>query len=191
MPNIDTVPESDSAKLAFGGESSAGIFSVTSVTSSPASIAISWSEPCRRASILRAITRFFSHYAVFSGRASRSEYWWIALLATLGQSISVILYVGYIESMNIITACGNSYGCPPITNNDRVVTSYLTFLIVVGLVSLAFLVPTLALSARRLHDSNHSAHLLWLAFVPILGPLTIHALALTRPNLGGQRFDRK
>jgi hypothetical protein len=37
------------------------------------------SQPLYGASIVQAITRFFKKYATFSGRASRSEFWWAYL----------------------------------------------------------------------------------------------------------------
>ena len=40
----------------------------------------SLSQPLYGASIGQAITRFFKKYATFSGRASRSEYWWVYLM---------------------------------------------------------------------------------------------------------------
>ena len=171
------------------GPSPVGSTTTSSSNHDSAAVA-SRSEPRRRATIIRAITRFFSHYAIFSGRASRSEYWWIALLAALGQSIALIVYTGYIQSLNIITGCGNGYGCPSITANNSIVTSYLTFLIVVGLLAVALVVPALALTCRRLHDSNRSGHFLWLTLIPIFGPLVVSILALACPNPAGQRFDR-
>lgn len=154
-----------------------------------ARLAVSRSEPWRRASLLRAITRYISHYAAFRGRASRSEYWWIALIAAISLFITALVYSSYITSLNTITVCGNSYGCPPITDNERVVASYLGFIVTVGVIALAVIIPSLAITVRRLHDSNYSGHLLWLALIPILGPLTLHTLALTRPNPAGKRFD--
>ena len=46
-------------------------------------------SPLRGASLPEALRRFFAKYATFSGRASRSEYWWWVLVpAALGLSVS-------------------------------------------------------------------------------------------------------
>ena len=82
-----------------------------------------------------AVSRFFKKYATFSGRASRSEFWWATLF---------YLIVGLV--LNIIT------GFAPAV-------SFLS-----GIWSLAILIPMLALYVRRLHDSNKSGALILLPY---------------------------
>ncbi|MDQ0577416.1 hypothetical protein QFZ29_003639 [Agromyces albus] len=48
------------------------------------------SAPLYGASLGQAVSRFFRKYATFTGRASRSEYWWWALV---GGVVSTVLYV--------------------------------------------------------------------------------------------------
>ena len=74
----------------------------------------------------------FSKYAVFSGRASRSEYWWFALflfIAGIVTSIIDVMIMGY-----------SSENFGPI----NAIFSVITFL------------PGLAVGARRLHDIDRS-----------------------------------
>jgi uncharacterized membrane protein YhaH (DUF805 family) len=60
-----------------------------------------------------------------------------------------------------------------------------------GLVpSLAVLVPGLAVSWRRLHDTNHRGALSLLALIPIVGPIIVLVLLLLPTNPEGARFDR-
>ncbi len=82
-----------------------------------------------------AVSRFFKKYATFSGRASRSEFWWVVLFCFI---------VGFV--LNIIVRFA-----PAI--------SFLT-----GIWSLAILVPMIALYVRRLHDSNKSGALVLLPY---------------------------
>jgi len=81
-----------------------------------------------------AVRRGFQQYATFSGRANRPEYWWWVLFVWLVDVVASILdgIVG--------TGIGSSgyYG---------------VFGLVVGL---ALLVPNIAVSIRRLHDTNKS-----------------------------------
>ena len=97
-------------------------------------------------SFTESVRSVLSQYAVFSGRASRSEYWWYYLFTFL---------VGLVTSAV-----------------DGAVRSALdvAFSPVSLLVSLALLVPGLAVAVRRLHDSDLSG--LW-----ILGPLLISVAA--------------
>jgi uncharacterized membrane protein YhaH (DUF805 family) len=106
----------------------------------------------------QAIKHVFSNYATFQGRASRSEFWWWYLFTSI---VSMIVFIPVIPWYNdLINSSLNQAGdavmvMPPITG-----------LATVGLVlstiwSLAILIPTIAVGARRLHDSNKSAWL-WL-----------------------------
>ncbi len=86
----------------------------------------------------QAVKTCFSKYVDFTGRASRSEYWWFVLtyvvLVTLSSYIDI--YVYYI-------------------------------------VVLAFLLPLLAVGARRLHDAGKSAWWLLISVIPLLGGLVL------------------
>lgn len=114
---------------------------------------------------LEAIKRFWKKYAVFTGRASRSEYWWWALVSAIVSGI--------------LNAAGS-------TGNGNTGTSTALG----GLWFLATVVPSLALGARRLHDANLSAWFLLLALIPVLGWIALFILMIMPPNPAGQRFDR-
>lgn len=115
---------------------------------------------------VEAVKRVFKKYAVFSGRASRSEYWWWALASAIASAV-----------LNAIS--------PTVVNGQSTGTSALG-----GLWFLATVVPGLAVAARRLHDANLSAWLLLLALIPILGWIALIVMLVQRENPLGQRFDR-
>lgn len=98
------------------------------------------------------------NYVNFSGRARRKEYWYFYLFQiVLGLAIGIVLGIGGIsdESMDIVS----------------------------GLLSLAFLLPTLAVGARRLHDVNRSGWWMLIAFTIIgLIPLFIWSVSETKPE---------
>lgn len=83
-----------------------------------------------------AISSFFTKYATFSGRARRSEFWYVALFTTL---VSIVIS---------IVAPG------PFMDFNGVMVQQQSML--ANLWSLATLVPSLALTWRRLHDVNKS-----------------------------------
>jgi uncharacterized membrane protein YhaH (DUF805 family) len=90
-----------------------------------------------------AIRSVFSKYVVFSGRARRSEFWWFALF-------SFILYViaGIIDA-----AIGSS---------------------VLGvIVALALLLPSLAVTVRRLHDTGRSGWWILIGLIPLIGAIVL------------------
>ena len=55
---------------------------------------------------------------------------------------------------------------------------------------LVTLVPSLALSARRLHDSNRSGWWLLIVLVPVVGAIVLLVFYLAPPDPRGARYDR-
>jgi len=92
---------------------------------------------------IEAIKRAYSKYATFSGRASRSEYWWFILLQYL---VSIPLEV-------LILLISNQLGSASTTSAP---TGNLAVSGIGNLWSLANFIPILAVTWRRLHDSNKS-----------------------------------
>jgi uncharacterized membrane protein YhaH (DUF805 family) len=111
-------------------------------------------------SFIDAIKRGFKKYATFSGRASRSEYWWWALLSNIGYV--VLLAPAYVLGITTSSDGGRTPGAAAIP-----------LIILMVIFCLAIIVPTLALTVRRLHDAGFSGWLALLMLVPYLGGLII------------------
>lgn len=94
-----------------------------------------------------AVKRAFSNYCCFSGRASRSEYWWWALFTAIVGTV-----VNYISLLILSDSAAQ---------------------IVSGIVSLAFLLPSLGLCVHRLHDIGKSGWWWLLVFIPIVGAIIL------------------
>mgnify|MGYP003125701697 CR=1 FL=1 len=124
-----------------------------------------------------AIQRFFKKYATFSGRASRSEYWWVALFSVI---VSIVA--------QIITTVGGISTADPATGDPGM--GAMAGTVITILFGLATLVPSIAISVRRLHDGNFSGWLYLLILIPILGALAIIVLMLLPSNPAGARFDK-
>ena len=108
---------------------------------------------------------FTKHYADFSGRARRSEYWGTVLFNGLIQAgLSIILSI-------VATILFSS-----IEINGEVTFSSLFFLlpdIPIYIYSLIWLLPSLAVAVRRLHDIGKSGwNLLWI-LLPIVGAIML------------------
>ena len=106
-------------------------------------------------------------YASFEGRARRKEYWWFYLLA-----FGVVLVGAIID--NIIfgpEALAESGGLGAIS----------------GLALLALLLPSLAVSVRRLHDHDKSGWFLLLGLIPIVSLILLYWY-VTRGTAGPNRF---
>lgn len=100
------------------------------------------------------------HYADFSGRARRSEYWWFWLI-NLG-AIIVLAVVGSAISPDVGPA-------------------------LVGLWFLATLVPHLAVTVRRLHDTNKSGWTILIAIIPVVS-LILLIFLLVDGDRGPNRY---
>jgi uncharacterized membrane protein YhaH (DUF805 family) len=91
---------------------------------------------------VESIKAVLTNYAGFTGRASRSEFWWFYLFTVLVSLVFNVLSGGN---------AGSFFG------------------IVSALVSLALLLPSLAVGARRLHDIGRSGWYLLFALIPLAG----------------------
>ena len=118
----------------------------------------------------KAVSTCFSKYATFSGRASRSEYWWFYLFSIL------VLIVSYIALFFILKSL--SFG------SDTVIFVSVLPLIV----SLVLFFPSIAVACRRLHDIGRSGwwQLISLTIIGLI-PLLIWLFTATRPE--GDKYD--
>jgi uncharacterized membrane protein YhaH (DUF805 family) len=110
-------------------------------------------------------------YAEFSGRSRRKEYWMFALLMTIVYAIGgVLMFSGFAAIM----AAGSSGAPDPAAYSNLPVTFWIGA-VILGLFTLAILVPGLAVTVRRLHDRDLSGWwYLGVAIggqIPFLGPL--------------------
>lgn len=133
------------------------------------------SQPLYGATLMQATKRFFKKYARFSGYASMSEYWWTVLsLGIIGLIVSIPLWIGYI-GLFATAATYDPYSTSSASGAGMGIMGVIAIIgvILVGLFSLAILVPTLAVQARRLHDAGFSALFLLLYLIPYVGSLVV------------------
>ncbi|MFI7481579.1 DUF805 domain-containing protein [Kocuria sp. M1R5S2] len=121
---------------------------------------------------VEAVKRFYAKYAQFSGRASRSEYWWVAL------------YLGAIYLvLSLFMAAGtDQYG--ELSGFGMLMTAVLVIF------GLAHVVPAIAIGVRRLHDANFSGWFYLLSLIPYVGGLVLLVFMVLPPKPEGARFDR-
>ncbi len=106
-------------------------------------------------------------YADFSGRARRKEYWFFNLfhiaMAIAGEFLAGALY-------NENPTLGATFG------------------VIVVLYILASVVPSLAVTVRRLHDVDRSGWWYFIGFVPIIGGIWFLVLACTDGTSGPNQY---
>jgi uncharacterized membrane protein YhaH (DUF805 family) len=109
--------------------------------------------------------RVIKKYAVFNGRARRSEYWFFYLFSTV---ISIIL-------MFVDTAIG-------AVN----LASGIGFLSVIY--GFFIIIPGLSVTVRRLHDTDRSGWWVLIGIIPFIGPIVLFVFMVLDSSMGDNRF---
>ena len=124
--------------------------------------------------ISAAVRTVLSNYATFSGRASRPEYWWWVLSVIL-----VMIVAGFLDAFVIAPLLGFDAG-------DEAAGQPLSVII-----SLAILIPNIAVGVRRLHDIDRTGWWMLISLVPILGFIALLYFFVQPSSDGDNRFGPK
>ena len=108
-----------------------------------------------------AISSGFRNYVGFSGRASRSEFWYWVLFSVL---VSIALSI-----IDLAVLSGK--------------TTVLS-----SIWSLATLLPSLAVGVRRLHDTDRSGWWWLISFIPLVGIIVLIVFWCLEGTPGSNRF---
>jgi uncharacterized membrane protein YhaH (DUF805 family) len=103
-------------------------------------------------------------YAVFSGRSRRKEYWMFCLFSVIFTIAAMVL-----DSI-LGSTVGMGYG------------------VIYGLYSLGVLIPSIAVSVRRLHDVGKSGWFLLIALIPIIGAIWLIILVCSDSEAGETQY---
>ncbi|SRR6056297_1489705 len=117
-----------------------------------------------------AVRTCWSKYGDFDGRAARAEFWWWVLFVAVVQILaSAVLGLGLALFQN---------------------SGFLQWLLVLVfmVIVLAFILPSIAVSVRRLHDRDLSGWWYLLVFVPF-GNLVLFIWYVLPGTTGPNRFD--
>jgi uncharacterized membrane protein YhaH (DUF805 family) len=121
-----------------------------------------------------AVETGFRKYVTFSGRASRSEYWWWALFYVL-----VFIVSGILDSILFPGSTGVQTGEGRVAYSGGAITA---------IAGLALLLPSLAVTARRLHDTDRSGWWILISLIPLIGAIVLLFFMATKGTLGVNRF---
>lgn len=135
--------------------------------------------PRPRVGFVQAGKLFFKNYAVFHGRASQSEYWWIALWGVIASVVFSLVFAALI--IPIASSSSSS-----ASSAGMGVMSILISLL--GVLYLGILVPSLALQVRRLHDAGFSGFFVLLSLTYI-GAFVVLAMCIMGSKPEGVRYD--
>jgi uncharacterized membrane protein YhaH (DUF805 family) len=105
-----------------------------------------------------AVSSVLTQYTGFSGRARRSEFWWYSLFTFV-----VYLVVALLDAALHTTVLGL-------------------------IVALGLLLPSLAVTVRRLHDTGRSGWWILIGLIPLAGAIVLLVFECTDSEPGPNRF---
>ncbi len=119
-----------------------------------------------------AVKSFYKRYVDFSGRSSRSEYWWVQLFYIL----TIIIL-----TLPLIIAMASS-------PNGKLSDSNMFWIFPVVVFILAGIIPMIALTVRRFHDQDKSGWFFLLNFIPSVGGIIVLVFMCLKGTAGPNRF---
>lgn len=114
----------------------------------------------------QAVKSCFNQYCGFKGRASRAEFWWFTLFTAI-----VGFVLGFVDGL-LFTSTENAF---------------FALLGFSGLFRLGVFLPGLAVTARRLHDTDKSGWWM-LLYLTIIGVIVVFIFTLLRGNEGSNKY---
>ena len=112
--------------------------------------------------MIDAYKNFFKNYAEFTGRSTRPDFWWV-WLGNLILSIPFwIIYFYIVYLSTVMDSVSDSA-------SEAIFMVFGLVAIIYAVFYLAILVPTLALSVRRLRDAGFHWAFIFLRFAPMGG----------------------
>ena len=121
--------------------------------------------------MINAYKNFFKGYAEFTGRSTRPDYWWVWLGNFILSIPFWVIYIYTVYLSAVMDSVSDSASEAAFMIFGLVAIIYVVFY-------LAILVPTLALSVRRLRDAGFHWAFIFLRFAPMGGIalLILHAM---------------
>ena len=112
--------------------------------------------------MIQAYKNFFKGYADFTGRSTRSDFWWVWLMNSI---LFLPLYIFYFQM-----AWNDAGETDPILG-----VAIISIYMILGIV---FFTPSLAVKVRRLRDAGLHWAFIFLYFVPMGGIALLVLLAM-------------
>ena len=112
--------------------------------------------------MINAYKNFFKNFAEFTGRSTRPDYWWVWLGNLI---LSIPFWIIYFYTVFLSTVMDS-------VSDSASEATFMVFglvAIIYAVFYLAILVPTIALSVRRLRDAGFHWAFIFLRFAPMGG----------------------
>ena len=124
--------------------------------------------------MIQAYKNFFKGYADFTGRSTRSDFWWVWLMNSI---LFLPLYIFWFQ----------------MTLNDAEETDPILGVAIISvymILAIVLFTPSLAVKVRRLRDAGIHWAFIFLYFVPMGGLALLVLLAMPTKEVGKVPIDR-
>ena len=159
-----------------------------------------------------AYKKFWTHYADFSSRSSRSDYWWVVLCHVIVTApLFIIFWASAFGSILSAAVQDSTYGYESDPSAILAGAGFaVIFIFILILYALATFVPNLAIIVRRLRDAGYHWAFLFLyvgpfllSFIPVLNiiagivslPCSIALIVLlcqgSKPEMVGNSYGQQ
>ena len=119
--------------------------------------------------MINAYKNFFKGYAEFTGRSTRPDYWWVWLGNFILSIPFWVIYIYTVYLSAVMDSVSDSASEAAFMIFGLVAIIYVVFY-------LAILVPTIALTVRRLRDAGFHWAFIFLRFSPMVGGIALLVL---------------
>ena len=116
--------------------------------------------------MINAYKNFFKGYAEFTGRSTRPDYWWVWLGNFILSIPFWVIYIYTVYLSAVMDSVSDSASEAAFMIFGLVAIIYVVFY-------LAILVPTIALTIRRLRDAGFHWAFIFLRFAPMVGGIAL------------------
>ncbi|MBO0662990.1 DUF805 domain-containing protein [Jiella sp. MQZ9-1] len=124
----------------------------------------------------------YKRYFEFSGRSRRLEYW----LAQLTFLAGIFLFT----TIDNIAGLGGSNRTTTDTTNGLRFSVHANGGLLTALWFLFTITPMIAITVRRLHDTNRSGFWMFISLIPIIGSIWFLVLMCLNGTVGNNRFGQ-
>ena len=116
--------------------------------------------------MINAYKNFFKVYAEFTGRSTRPDYWWVWLGNFILSIPFWVIYIYTVFLSAVMDSVSDSASEAAFMIFGLVAIIYVVFY-------LSILVPTIALTIRRLRDAGFHWAFIFLRFAPMVGGIAL------------------
>lgn len=136
-----------------------------------------------------AVRSVFGKYATFTGRATRSEYWfWTLFQVIISTVFGILISVSFFWAFGASLASAANSSTETVAPDAAGLTVFIISTVLLGIWWLATLLPNLAVTVRRFHDAGYTGWLWFLNLIPSVGSFIVLVFMVLPSTIDANQF---